>query len=390
MTSPEGGFYAAEDADSEGSEGKFYVWQKSEFESVLGGELAELAARVYGVTESGNFVDPHGKGGERVAILNMRARLEDEADALGMQAVDLKAKLDKVREALFKARSERLRPFKDDKILTDWNGLMITAFARGSAVLADSDLADAADRAAAFILANSRAKDGGLLKRFRNGAAGGSGFADDYAFFVCGLLELYQSTFNVAHLEQAIELSEYLVDNFWDNQNGGLFFTHESAEVLLVRRKETYDGAIPSANSVAALNFLKLGRATGDAKWEELSSRIFQVLSADIGGAPWAFCQGLQALDFAVGPAYEVVISGQRGREDAETMLTALGRAFVPNKFMLFKDELRAEALKRVAPFTANIESTIAAKAYVCRDHACAQPTSDVKEMLENLRFTEG
>ena len=255
MTSLQGGFYSAEDADSEGVEGKFYVWTQEEIKKILGEKPGDIICRFYGVTKSGNFEEGR-------SILNIEIPLDAFAKKEGMGPADLKNILEESRRKLFIEREKRIHPHKDDKILTDWNGLMIAALAKGSQALDEPQYAKAAARAADFILKRLRRSDGRLLHMFRDGESPLPGYLDDYAFLVWGLIDLYESTFDVRYLKEAISLNEEMIKLFWDKKDGGLFFSGEDNEKLIMNRKEIYDGAIPSGNSVAALNLLKLGRIT--------------------------------------------------------------------------------------------------------------------------------
>jgi uncharacterized protein YyaL (SSP411 family) len=248
MTAPEGGFYSAEDADSEGEEGLFYVWTPKEVKEHLGEETGDLYCRFYGITEEGNFE-------EGLSIPHMRIPLQTFAKKEGMDTTRFETILKDARKVLFDLRKKRVHPLKDDKILTSWNGLMIAAFAKGYEALGNEAYAEAAKRAAGFILQNLRTADGRLLRRYRHGDAAYPGYLDDYAFLVWGLIELYEATFEVSYLEEAVALNKAMIDIFWDKQGGGLFFTGKGNEPLITQSKEIYDGALPSGNSVAVLNW---------------------------------------------------------------------------------------------------------------------------------------
>ena len=386
MTSPEGGFYSAEDADSEGEEGKFYVWQPEEVRAVLGVEEGDRWNRIFDITPGGNFREPHS--GATASIPHLKRSVAEWAEELHLDAPDLEARLEADRGRLFAAREERPRPFRDDKILTDWNGLMIASFATGARVLDDPSLAESARRAADFILANTRGMDGRLHKRFRRGDASLDATLEDYAFFGWGLLELYEATFDPKVLEECIAVTRRMTQDFGDEANGGFFLSAAGRTDLLVRSKEVYDGAIPSGNSVAALLLIRLGRITGDASLEEESERTMRAFAAELTAGPGAHGQMMLAVDDLVGPFFEVVIVGQPGAPATEALLTTLRGQFLPRKVVVLRppdpEGRRIVALVPYAESQGEIDGR--ATAYVCRDYACQAPTNDPARMLAALR----
>jgi hypothetical protein len=388
LTSPEGGFFSAEDADSEGVEGKFYVWSTDEVESILGTEDADLYVRVFNLKPGGNFShEAGGHGGDNDNIPHLNDPLPVVAKKLGMDPQVLADKLEASRQKLFDVREKRIHPFKDDKILTDWNGLMIAAFAQGSIVLEEPRYADAARRAAEFMIDQLTASNGRLHKRYRAGSAGLPAHIEDYAFASWGMLDLYEATFDVKYLKEAQRLSDILLAHFWDESQGGLFLTADDGEKLLVRAKEVYDGAIPSGNSVAAENFLRLGRMTGDTKYEEKADAVFKAFSPQVSQQPSAFNQLMNALDFAVGPSFEIVVAGTPGDANTADMLAALRKPFLPNAVFLFRSSADdGKALAALAPYTATMtQREDKATAYVCENFVCNQPTTDIQKMLSHL-----
>jgi hypothetical protein len=386
MTSPEGGFYSAEDADSEGAEGKFYLWSLEEIEEVLTESEAKLAASVFNITPGGNFRDPH-QGGPMKTILHRTQSLNESAEELGFTEDALKTHLETIRVQLFDHREKRIHPYKDDKILTDWNGLMIAAMSKAARALDEPAFAAAASKAADFVLESLRDDRGRLLKRYREGSASLPAHLDDYAFLVWGLLELYETTFEVRFLQEAVALNESMLELFWDSKNGGLFFTAHDGEELLVRRKEVYDGAIPSGNSAAMYNLMRLSRITGDEELERKAARIGGAFSRQISRGPYSNALLMCALDFALSPSFEVVIAGRQDGEDTRAMLKALRGRYTPNKVVVFRpmgDE--SPAVAEIAPYTANQRSLGGqATAYVCRNFTCKAPTTDPAKMLASL-----
>jgi len=395
MTSPEGGFYSAEDADSEGEEGLFYLWSVAELKAVLGEEDGAFAARVFGATEAGNFREE--ASGQRTGknILYLQASVADTAAELGLEPAELAQRIESMRRRLFDAREGRVHPLKDDKVLTDWNGLMISALARAASAFAEPRYALAATRAADFALEHLRDEHGRLFKRYRQGAAGLDGMLEDYAFLGAGLFDLYEATQRVEYLRAAKELTDAMLAHFWDAKGSGLFLAPDDGEALVVRSKEIYDGALPSGNSVAALNLLRLARATGEPSYEERARQLFRAFSGDVARQPSVYTELLLALDFAEGPAFEVVVAGEPDAADTRAMLRALQRELLPNKVVLFRPQgatgEEQPEIAKLAPFTAGqVALEGAATAYVCQNFACRAPTTDVGEMLALVRGQGG
>ncbi len=387
MTSPEGAFYSAEDADSEGEEGKFYLWTDAEIQEVLSHERKDLAARLFNVTADGNFTDEVAGIKTGRNILHLTKSIEELASDLSMSVPDLRARMEEIREELFTYREKRIHPNKDDKILSDWNGLMIAALAKGAQVFDEPKYASVAKSAADFILKNVRTSEGRLLHRYRDGEAALTAHIDDYAFLIHGLLELYEATFEVNYLETALALNEDLIRHFWDHRNGGFYFTADDGESLLVRQKEIYDGAVPSGNSVAMLNLLSLGRVTASADFLEKAAKIGRAFCENVSQLPSAYTQLMVAVDFAVGPSYEVVIAGDLQADDTRQMLDAIRGIFVPNKIViLYPTGQRLPSIDDIVPFIKDYSNKDGkATAYVCLDYNCQLPTTDVGSMLELL-----
>jgi uncharacterized protein YyaL (SSP411 family) len=380
MTSAQGGFFSAENADSEGEEGRFYVWTMEEIKDILGERQGDVFSRFYGVIEAGNFEGSRN-------ILHVGEELDEFAKSEGMEPGELRKGLEESRGKLFRAREERIHPSKDDKILTDWNGLMIAALAKGGQALNEPRYADAAARAADFLLKNLRHPDGRFLHRFRGGEAAIPGYLDDYAFLIWGLLELYQATFEVSHLREAVMLTDEMLKIFWDEKNGGLFFTGEDAEEGLARAKEVYDGAIPSGNSAALLNLVRLGRMTSNEEFEKKAEALMWAFGGQITRSPTAFAQFLVGVDFALGPTKEIVIVGGLDQEETKTMLAAIHERFLPRQILILRpnDESR-EVVEQLAPFVKG-QNSIGGKttAYVCENYACKLPTTEIDEMISQI-----
>jgi len=387
MASPEGAFFSAEDADSEGEEGKFYLWTRDEILNTHGKTEAELAVQVFNIEKEGNFSEEASARNTGANILHLKKPLAEMASALNLSPEILSKKLGIIRKKLFTEREKRVRPLKDDKILTDWNGLMIAALAKGAQAFDEPDYAEAASTAADFILNNMRSPDGRLLHRYRKGEASIPAFLDDHAFLVWGFIELYEATFDARFLQAALELNDILLAHFWDTENGAFFFSSDDGERLLIHQKEVYDGAIPSGNSAAMLNLLRLSRMTSNPGLEDKASRIGRHFSSDVSRAPSAFSLMMTAVDLGIGPSYEVVLAGSSEAEDTQAMLNALRSEFLPNAVVLFIPSDRdASDILRLVPFASKM-TTIQNRAtiYVCQDFACQQPTTDIDKMLQSL-----
>ncbi len=380
MTSPDGGFFSAEDADSEGKEGLFYLWTPQEIREHLGKEVGDLFCRFYDITEVGNFEEGR-------SIPHVPVPFQAFAAREGEEPARLERRLKEGRQRLFDIRKKRVHPLKDDKILTSWNGLMIAALARGSQVFGDPLYADAARGAAGFILKNLKTAEGRLLRRYRQGEAAYPAYLDDYAFLVWGLIELYEATFHVSYLEDAMALNAGMTDLFWDNQAGGLYFTGKGNEPLITRSKELYDGALPSGNSVAALNFLRLGRMTGNVALEEKAEQLTRAFSGQVTDQPMAYTQMLVALDFMVGPSQEIVVAGDPGLETTRAMLSAIQKKFLPNKVLLLQPQ--GTEGTRLASSSNYVKAMVPLDrkptVYICEQYACQTPIKEMSELQSYL-----
>ncbi len=377
MTSPEGGFYSAEDADSEGEEGKFYTWTAVELKESLGEEDFRLLIRLFDVYEGGNF-----EGGRN--ILRQRSSFSDAASVLKIPEEELYHRSSDMISRLYLARERRIHPLKDDKILTDWNGLMIAALARAAGALQDPDLAMAASRAADFLLEVMRTPEGRLMHRYRRGVDIQANL-DDYAFLIWGLIELYEAIFDVKYLKAAVHLNEVMEQHFWDREAGGFFFTADDGEELLVRKKEYYDGALPSGNSIALLNLLRLLHLTGDTSLEEKAALLARSALPVVSAQPLGYTMLLCALDYALGPTYEVALAGSLGDEGLKEMLAAIRIRFLPNKAVVL---VSGSEIVNVAPFTRDLVPVKGkAAAYVCSDHVCQLPATSAAELMALLEI---
>jgi uncharacterized protein YyaL (SSP411 family) len=376
LVSLEGGFCSAEDADSEGEEGKFYLWNLEEIQGALSPEDAELAKNLFGIEARGNFDEP-GVGRSGKNILHLPKPIEQVAAESGLTVDGLIPRLDRIRKTLFEAREKRVHPSKDDKVLTDWNGLMIAALARASQVLGEEEYLRAAVKAADFFLEKMLDKNGTLYHRFVKGEMAVEGFLDDYAFLVWGLIEVYEASFDDRFLQAASKLTDIMVTRFWDEKEEGFFFSARGSADIMAKRKEVYDGALPSGNSVAILNLLRLSRLNANTAYETMARDMSRTFAGEVKESPSAHTFLLLGVDFALGPAYNVTLVGDLKDEGLLNMLKTLRVRYLPRMEVSLKS-----AAKAGLGFE-QIEEK--ATAYVCRDQTCQSPTNKPLEMLKLL-----
>jgi len=387
MTSPEGAFFSAEDADSEGEEGLFYVWTLAEIEEILGAEDAAFAASVWNLSAEGNFRDEASgrRTGSNIPHLSLSHADNASASGLGREVFD--ARLESCRGRLFNARERRIHPLKDDKVLADWNGLMAASMAAAGRVFHEPEWIAAAQRAASFVLGEMRGGDGRLLHRYRDGDASTPAFLDDYVFMTAAMLDLFEATFEARYLATAIELQQQTDALFADRERGGYFFSATDNEELLVRQKEVYDGAIPSGNSVAVTNLVRLARLTGDSTWETSADRVLDAFASEVSGQPSAHTQLVSALQLRAGSSLEVVIVGDPAAADTRTLVETAGRHYLPGAAVLVVPTGTAgDPIRKLVPFAGAYETVDGrAAAYVCRNHECKLPTTDPAELAALL-----
>jgi len=374
LTSPEGAFYSAEDADSEGEEGKFYTWKRSEVHKHLGSEEGDLFCRRFDITGPGNF--------ERgLSIPRLGEDLESMAEELGITLSTLEGRLEKARRSLLKEREWRKRPLRDDKIIAGWNGLMIAALARASRVLRNPGMLEAARKCADFVLESMR-KEGRLYRSRRGNELGVPGFLEDYAFVVWGLIELYEAGLEAGYLREAVALTEGMIDLFSDSSGLYNFSGHDS-EALISRVKDLHDGATPSGNSVAAMNLLRLARMTGKLGFNAEAEKILKPASAQALANPAGFAYLMSAVDFYLGPTGEIVVSGESEDPVTQKMIRRIQQAFLPNTVILFRsqDESTPE-IDRVSDFTGRLETVPGEPAvFWCEGFTCRKPITELREL---------
>jgi uncharacterized protein len=370
MTDPTGGFYSTQDADSEGHEGKFFVWDIHEIRKALGETDAPLFCAYYNITESGNF--------EEKNIPNITRSLEEVAAAQDVSVDELRASLKESRRKLFELREKRVKPDRDEKILTAWNGLMLASFAEAGVVLNRADYTNTARRNAEFVLSSLR-RDGMLLRTWKDGAAKFNAYLEDYAFLIEGLVTLYETTGEFRWLDEARTLTERMIEEFWDNENGGFFFTGKSHENLIVRSKDYFDNATPSGNSVAAGVLLRLAILTGEENYRNLAATVIREIGDAARRYPSAFGYALSAVDFLLSTPKEIAIVGTNP-SDIQPLLQESWRRYLPNKVVAagFGNEniplLESRPLQNGLP-----------TAYVCEHYTCKQPVNDVSALANQL-----
>jgi uncharacterized protein YyaL (SSP411 family) len=375
MTSAEGGFYSATDADSlvpggEREEGWFFTWTPQELSRILGPQTASLVAEYYGVSDSGNF--------EGRSILHVASRIEPVAERLEIQTEELALALARARERLYAAREKRPAPLRDDKILTAWNGLMISAMARGGFVLGEPAYIAVAERAATFVLEHLRS-DGRLLRSYNDGRARHNAYLDDYAFLIAGLIDLHQTSHDSRWLGNAIELQATLDRHFWDSSSGGYFMTSDDHETLLAREKPAYDGAIPAGNSVALMNLVRLHALTLDDAYRSRADALLRGFGDRLSRYPTGLGEMLLALQFRLADPKEIVIVTPQRRDQAEPFLAVLREKYLPHAVVSVAVEgpdLDAQA-KLMPPLEGKVARDGRATAYVCRQGICRLPVTD-------------
>jgi uncharacterized protein YyaL (SSP411 family) len=377
MTSPEGGFYSATDADSEGEEGVFFVWTPEQVEEVLGEADARTFCEYYSITTGGNF-----EGG--TSIPHVSKPVEEVAGSLNLSCEKLEEVLERGRRKLYEARESRVKPFRDEKVLASWNGLMISAFARGYQILEDPRYLEAADRAAAFIVENLYFSDR-LHRTYKDGRCQFPGYLDDHAYLGEAFLDLYETTFKPEHLQFARELTDTLLEQFWDAGGGGFFFTALHHKSLITRKKDPFDNATPSGNGVAALSLLRLERLTGVDSYRARAVELFKGVKPLVEKAPMAFSYTILALEYIFNVPVEIAVLGNPEAEETRKLLRVVYQRFLPNKALVAVTPPVDQAMGEAVPLLAgkSLEGE-KATAFVCRDYACRTPVTEPRD-LERL-----
>ena len=376
MTDPLGGFYSTQDADSEGEEGRFFVWTPQEIKAILGDEVGALICRHYGVTESGNF---EGKN-----ILHIRQPIDNLAQERGKTTAELEQIIGEAKRTLFLEREKRVKPFRDEKILTSWNGLMISAFVDGFNVTRNDRYLDAARKGADFLWTHLY-REGRLLRTFKDGVAKLNGYLDDYAFVIDALLDLYEATSEGSYLDRAKRLTARLIDQFWDEAQGGFFFTSKDHESLIARYKSSVDQSIPSGNAVAAQGLLRLFHLTGDSSLYEKAERTLTFFSESTEENVFATGSMIAVADFYLRKPKEIVVIGKTKAPETERLLSGIQRLYLPNKVLFRADPDHAEGVP--LPDAVKGKKMLDGKptVYLCRSFTCSPPLTDWEAIRQAL-----
>lgn len=378
MTDARGGFYSTQDADSEGVEGKFFVWSPEEVREILGAEDARLFNHYYDVTDAGNF--------EGHNILRVLRSFEEAARELKVPVERLKEAVARGRRELFERREKRVKPGRDEKVLTSWNGLMLAAFAEAGAALGRQDYLDVATNNAEFVLSELRRNDL-LLHSYKDERARFNAYLDDYSYYANGLITLYETTGNLRWLREAVTLTDKMIAEFWDTEAGGFFYTGASHEQLIVRTKDYFDNATPSGNSVALEVLLRLAKLTDKEDYERKAVALLRNLRAYITRHPSAFGRALGALDFHLSKTFEIALVGDFESKDLQTLRDEVWRAFLPNKIVAYADGSSVEASQLIPLLRERTRLNDRATAYVCENYTCQRPVTtpvDLRAQLES------
>jgi uncharacterized protein YyaL (SSP411 family) len=377
MNDEDGGFHSTEDADSEGEEGKFYVWTPAEIKNILGDAAGERFCYVYDISDAGNF--EHGK-----SILNLPKTIEQCTAIKGWNIDELKAELAASREKLLSVRDQRVRPGKDDKVLTSWNAIMIDAMARAALILDQPQYATAAARAATFVLTKISRVDGRLLHTWRHGKAKLDAYLDDYSYLINALVTLYEATFQENWIDEAARLADLMLKHFEDQIGGGFYYTADDHEQLIARNKDLHDASIPSGNAMAATALIRLGKLLGNTAYLESAGRTLSFAKSVIEKTPTAAGQMLIALDLWRGPIQELVVIGGDNKEEYLQAMQVLGKTFLPSAVVACRPTITSRQSPLLAPLfagrTAEKEKTTL---YICHNFTCQAPIVGVDQIKD-------
>ncbi len=374
MTSPDGGFYSTQDADSEGHEGKFFVWDHEEVQKVLNGRDAVLFCEYYDITPGGNF---EGKN-----IPNVKLSMEELAQKHATSLADVEDSIEKSKARLFEIREQRIKPDRDEKILTAWNGLMLASLAEAGAALNRPDYLEAARRNADFLLSNLRC-DGLLLRTYKDGVAKFNAYLEDYAFLIEGLVTLYETTGETRWLDEAVTLTDRMIDEFWDKTNGGFYFTGNSHEELIVRSKDYFDNATPSGNSVAAIVLQRLAILTENEEYRNLAIAVLNQIADSARKYPSGFGYALSAVDFLLATPKEIAVIA-RDQGSLNLFLSDIWGKYLPNKVIAAQvNEQKTGGNIALLRNRGMIDDKTTA--YVCEHYVCKEPVVDLDGLRRQL-----
>ena len=376
MTDPEGGFYSTQDADSEGVEGKFFVWTLEEITNHLGERDSALFSAYYNLTAGGNFEDAN--------ILNVNSDLTEVAAAHETTPEELSQVLARSRAKLFEEREHRVKPARDEKVLTAWNGLMLASFSEAAAILQRGDYKEVATRNARFVLDNLK-RDRLLLRTYKDGEAKLNAYLEDYAFYIDGLVALFETTGEIEWFKEACALTDTMIEEFWDEEEGGFFFTGRSHEQLIVRAKDFFDNATPSGNSVAAETLLRLGLLSGEVDYQRRAATILRLTASAVRRYPSGFGRVLGAFDFHLGSPREIAIIGTPGAHDTNALVNELWRPYLPNRVVALSAP-DSEAVKLIPLLKNRPAIDGLATVYVCENFTCQQPVTTASELAAQLQ----
>ncbi len=391
LKSAQGAFFSAEDADSEGEEGKFYLWRQGEIDEILTKEQAALFNKVFNVQPGGNYREERNGQFTGRNILFRKKSIKDLASTLKIAPSKLNQLLGSARKTIYKERLKRIPPFKDDKILTDWNGMMIAALARGSWILKKPQFLKAAAKANHFLWTHMTGQGKTLMHRYRLSEGGIPGFLDDYVFYISGLLELYQASFDPQYLDQALQLTDTTLDQFMDKTTGGFYFNSRHGETLISRQKKIYDGATPSANSAMIINLIKLGRITGNSGYKKAANSSLNYFLKKVEPFPASFPHYMTAAILNQTPFYEIVIAGDPAAKETKDLINIVRSIYLPQTMIIVKNTATpSPLLADLLPFTRN-HTAIEGKAtvYICENNFCHLPVSEPKELKKQLQQIE-
>ncbi len=376
MTDSSGGFYSSQDADSEGEEGKFFVWSYQEVTDALGQPDGAVFCDYYDVTEQGNF--------EGHNIVHVKASIDAVAEKHAVSIERAREIIETSRRTLFDIRERRVKPGRDEKILTAWNGLMLASFAEAAAILDRADYGEVARANANFLLSHLK-REGLLLRTYKAGESKLNAYLEDYANLIHGLIALYESTGELEWFENAVELADKMVEQFWDDESGGFFFTGKSHEQLIVRSKEWFDNATPSGNSVAALSLLRLALLTGKDDYRRRATTILRLMADQVRRYPSAFGFALTALDFYLSSPLEVAIVGNSTDKRLEGLIQAFWRPYLPNRVLTLCTTSFDEAASRISLLEGRNTLETEPTAFVCEGYACKTPALSADELAIQL-----